>query len=296
MPQNFQQEVKIWLRNGGMTNRLLFINAVIFLSIAVIGVFAGLISPITASRIDAFFTVVFGLRTDLSGFLTHPWGLITSMFAHFTFWHILMNLLFLFFAGRAFEQFFDGKRLVHTYVWGGLIGGLFEIGAHAVFPALQNQSTVVVGASASVMAIFSALAFHRPQLQVNLFGVFPLKIIYLAIFFLVLDFFNLGKPDGVAHFAHLGGFLLGWISIQNIYSKSNIITFSMNLTKGWFQKKSSFSAGNTRSTQFKTDEQYNQESKEKQAEIDRVLDKIAKAGYDSLTKREKEFLFKQSKH
>ncbi|MBU2020060.1 MAG: rhomboid family intramembrane serine protease, partial [Bacteroidetes bacterium] len=178
-------------------------------------------------------------------------------------------------------------------------GGLFEILAHALFPALQMQQTVVVGASGSVMAIFSAIAFYRPNLEIRLFGILPIRIIFLALFFIVIDLFQLGSNDGVAHFAHLGGVFLGYLSVKNLSSKRNIINWFISvfadLKKGFSFSREKKLKVVQKNPRMKTDEEYNMEQKLIQEEIDKILDKIARSGYDSLSKFEKDLLFKQSK-
>ena len=209
-------------------------------------------------------------------------------------------MLFLYFSGQFFESIFNGKRLLYTYIFGGIAGGLLEIFSHFVFPALQESQIKVVGASGSVMAIFTALAFYSPNTKVNLFGVFPVRIYFIAIFFLLNNFIDLGKDDNIAHFAHLGGAIFGLISIQNMYSKNNIINILYRLfgnIKNFFSfNKPKTPKFTTTRGGFKKDEDYNLEKKKRQEKTDAILDKISKAGYESLTKEEKDFLFNQSKN
>ena len=302
----FFEDLKQQYRHGGMTVRLIFINAFVFLFIQLIQVFSRLIGGDVEILSGNFLANIFTLSTDLNEFIYRPWGLFTSIFAHFTVWHMAMNMLFLYFSGKMFESFFDQKRLWYTYLLGGLAGGLLEIIAHLIFPALQGESVVIVGASGSVMAIFSALAFHRPNSMVNLFGVFPIRLIWLAGIFILTDLLSLGINDGTAHFAHIGGVIVGLVSVQNIYSSSNVInrvqmfgdkfiSFFKNLFSS-NKKLKVKKGGGTRSTQFKTDEEYNMDARTRQAKTDAILDKISKSGYESLTKAEKEFLFNQSKN
>jgi hypothetical protein len=210
-------------------------------------------------------------------------------------------MLFLYFSGRMFEQLFDAKRLWYTYLFGGIAGGIFEIMAHTIFPALQNSQIVIVGASGSIMAIFMALAFYRPNLNVMLFGILPVRLIFLALFFLISDLISLGMNDGVAHFAHLGGAIFGALTIRNLTNRNNL----MNVIQRWgdlFIKwlnsiiKTSPKQPKRSNARMKTDEEYNTEKKSKQEKIDQILDKISKSGYESLTRQEKDFLFNQSKN
>lgn len=297
----FLDSIKYQIAHGGMTIKLIFINVVVFLGIRILDIFSELMGSSSYAFIEAFINPLFGLHTNIVDFLTHPWTLFTYMVTHYTFSHLLWNMVFLYFAGKLFEQLFNQKRLLYTYILGGLLGGLLEVFAHAVFPKLQITSDMVVGASGSIMAIFIAIAFYRPNIKVNLFGLLPVRIIFLALAFILMDLFNLSSSDGTAHFAHLGGAILGVWSIQNIQSPSNIIALAermINSLLQFFAKKNNprmkVKKGG-RSAQNKTDEEYNLEKKKKQETIDKILDKISKSGYESLTKKEKEFLFNQSK-
>jgi membrane associated rhomboid family serine protease len=290
---------------GGATTRLIILNLGVFLVIGVLEVFARLSGPLSEITMQMALHEVFALHPDLLGFLSRPWGLFTSIFAHFSFWHLAMNMLFLYFSGQLFEQLFDRQRLFYTYILGGIFGGICEIMAHLVFPVMQIQDTVVVGASGSIMAIFTALAFYRPQLKVHLFGILPVPLIVLAAFFILSDLFSLGIPDGIAHFAHLGGAILGAWSVQKLSQKRNIISLFILRFDSFLSFLSRFRRGSklklkkggaNRGPAFKTDEEYNMEKRKRQEKIDAILDKIAKSGYDSLTKSEKEFLFDQSKN
>jgi membrane associated rhomboid family serine protease len=304
--RTFIDDLKYQFRNGGATMQLIMVNVAVFLFIGILEVFARLSGPLNEVVVRAGLHEVFALHPDISGFVSHPWGLITSIFAHFSFWHLAMNMLFLYFSGQLFESLFSRERMIYTYILGGIFGGLFEVIAHLLFPVMQLQDTVVVGASGSIMSIFTALALYRPQLKVNLFGVLPVPMIVLAAFFILSDVFSLGKGDGIAHFAHLGGAILGAWSIQGLHKSSNIITKSSEIMKsivaffknlfGGGSKLKVKKGGVNRGPAFKTDEDYNLEKKKRQEKTDAILDKIAKSGYDSLTKTEKEFLFDQSKN
>jgi len=281
--------------------RLIGLNTIFFLVIG-LGLVVEKLSGMQGGIVSRTLVSVFALEANIHEFIYKPWGLITSIFSHFEFLHFLMNMLFLYVAGRMFLQFFTSRRLLHVYVIGGIIGGIFELLAHLVFPGL-NGHAVVVGASGSVMAIFIALAFYRPSLQVSIFGVFQVPLILLAGLYLLSNLVSLGANDNVAHFSHIGGALVGILSVQNLHSSANIINMSesfMQRVKSFFSRlfnpKSKLrvqKGGRTGS--FKTDEQYNMDAKERQKKIDAILDKISKSGYESLSKAEKEFLFTQSK-
>jgi membrane associated rhomboid family serine protease len=299
--RNFIDEIKYQYQYGGMAIKLIFINTFVFLFIGVFGMINQLMTGNSSGYLLDNFQAFFYLYTDLGKFIRNPWGLITSIFSHFGFFHLLMNMIFLYFAGKLFTQLFDNKRLLYTYLLGGIAGGVIEILAYNIFPGLQGAERLVVGASGSIMAIFVAIAFYRPNTVVNLFGILPVRIIFLALVFIVIDFLSLGQNDGTAHFAHLGGALIGIWSIQNLHSNKNIVT----ITQKWGDKLIQFfqRLNKPKKTKFKvqtggrvkkTDEEYNLEKKLKQEKIDAILDKISKSGYESLSKAEKAFLFSQS--
>jgi len=302
MERNFIDELKHLYRTGGVAIQLIFINVIVFLALRIIDVFFGLITGNDGVFIDGYASHVVGLHTNFMSFITHPWGLFTSIFTHYSFMHLLFNMVFLYFSGRIFLQLFNSSRLIFTYILGGVAGGLLEVIAHSLFPKLQMFDDVVIGASGAIMAIFVAIAFYRPQMKVNLFGMLPVRIIVIAGLFILVDLLALGKEDGTAHFAHLGGAIFGMISIQNMHTSGNIINLSQklwNTITSLFKKKPNnlkVKKGGKANARFKTDEEYNAEAKNRQEQVDRILDKISKSGYESLTKKEKDFLFNQSKN
>lgn len=295
------EEMKFQYKTGGMHVRLIFINTVLFLILGISLVVHKLVGNQDPTFIH-FLHDNFSLQTKLELFFSQPWGLILSIFTHFSFIHFALNMLFLFTAGQMFLQFFSSKRLLHVYVVGGIGGGVLELLAHSLFNLNGGMNTYVVGASGAIMAIFIALAFYRPQLRVNLFGMFSMPFFVLAGIMLVSNLVSLGANDGTAHFAHIGGAIVGMLSVRNLNSKTNLI----NMTEGWaaaFVKwwKGLFSSSPKMKVQKggrvgKTDEEYNLEKKQRQQKTDVILDKISKSGYESLTKAEKEFLFSQSKN
>jgi membrane associated rhomboid family serine protease len=286
------EQIKQQFKSGTMTIRLVMVNLGVFALIQlinalerlqVLSVFEGLPQGYVSHYLFAL--PVFGLEI-----LLKPWTLLTSLFAHFGLWHLFGNLLFLYFAGSTYERFFGAKRLLHLYIIGGLAGNLTEILAHLLFPALQGSAFSVVGASGAIMAIFMALAIAQPQLQVQLFGVFPLRIYMLAIFFFLKDLTAVGTADQIAHFAHIGGALFGIWSIQQFWH--------VRLSRPWLGiqlKKANPHLKVKKGGRPVSDEQYRATKQERQARLDAILDKISKRGYDALSKEEKDFLFQQSK-
>ncbi|MBM3161510.1 MAG: rhomboid family intramembrane serine protease [Bacteroidetes bacterium] len=289
-------ELKFQLKFGSMTHRLLLINLFVFIVIHLINTIIRL-SLLEEPFFLQFNRNIFCLETELSQFLLKPWGLFTSIFSHIEFLHFVQNMLVLYFIGKIYEGLFDKRKLWLTYLFGGIFGGIFELGAHLLFPALQENSTVIIGASGSIMAILSALACFSPNLKLTLFGVLPVPIFVIAVLFWLVDLVGLSTGDDhIAHFSHLGGAIFGFWSVQRLNSPKNILTM---IQRWWTSFKQLFKANpkkSGRKSTMKTDEDYAYERRKKQERTDKILDKIAKSGYDSLTKEEKDFLFNQSKN
>jgi membrane associated rhomboid family serine protease len=286
------EQIKAQYRGGSMTIKLLIVNVSVFAVIQLINALERLqIWSLSEGLPQGFISqYLFALPVWHLEILYKPWTILTSLFAHFGFLHLISNLLFLYFAGSTYERFFGAKRLLHLYIIGGFAGNLSEILAQQLFPALQGSSFSVVGASGSIMAIFMALAFSQPQLQVQLFGIFPLRIYMLALFFFLKDLSSLGTADQIAHFAHIGGALFGIWSIQQFWH--------IRLSRPWIgiqlrQKKSHLKV--KKGGRPLTDDQFMAQKQARQAQLDAILDKISKKGYDALSKAEKDFLFQQSK-
>lgn len=286
--RNIFQELKQTFLQGKMTHRLIIVNVAVFVLIQIyLAIFrlGGLVS-------EDLPNTLFTLDTSLTGFLYKPWGIITSIFAHFDLFHLFSNMLFLYFSGKFFEQIWSGKQLLITYILGGIFGGIAEIAVQSIFYSTENNGALVIGASGSIMAIFIAVAFHSPQTQLLLFGKFSIRLYFLAIFFLIQDIIGIGTKDTTAHFAHIGGAIFGILSIVT----TKFIPSKSPNSKGFFNQLFKSSKKKTVAPRFKSDEAYNQEKRAHQEKTDSILDKISKGGYESLNQSEKDFLFKQSKN
>ncbi len=289
--RNIFQELKQTFLQGKMTHRLIIVNVAVFVLIIIYLAIFRLGGSVSEDLPNKLFT----LDTNLTGFLHKPWGLITSIFAQFELWHLLSNMLFLYFTGKFFEQIWSRKQLLITYILGGIFGGIAEIAVQSIFYSTENNGPFVVGASGSIMAIFVAVAFHSPQTKLLLFGKFSIPLYILAILFIILDIMGIGTTDTTdttAHFAHIGGAIFGILSIVT----TKFIPAKSPNSKGFFNQLFKSSKKKTVAPRFKSDEAYNQEKRTHQEKTDSILDKISKGGYESLNQSEKDFLFKQSKN
>lgn len=286
-------EIKHIYLAGNATIKLIFINVSVFLLVQILLA----IDRLTLSGIGHTILELVSLNCTWRGLVFSPWGLFTNIFVHENFFHLVFNMFFLYFAGTLFESIFDRKRLIYTYIFGGIFGGILEVISHYTFPGLESGG-FVLGASGAIMAIFVAIAFYSPNTKVLFFGVYPIPIYVLALLFLLKDIMNVGTVNQIAHFAHIGGAIFGMVSANNIHSKNNIMNFLYRLF-GSFGKL--FTSRQPKKTApsgkaWKSDEQYNVDKKKRQQKTDAILDKISKSGYESLTREEKDFLFNQSKN
>jgi len=233
--------------------------------------------------------------------IERPWTLITYMFLHIDIWHLLFNMIWLYWFGRIFLEFLSSRQLVFVYLLGGFSGALVYVVAFNVFPVFIEIVPVsfALGASASVMAIVTAISFYVPNYTIQLFLFGRIRILYLAIALFVFDFFMIPSGNAGGHLAHIGGALFGIIFSQ-VYRITNkqgntsyYNTFFSNL-KDRFQWKQKAYQPQQDYTRPVSDEEYNRKKRENQQRIDEILEKISKGGYDSLTREEKEFLFKTS--
>lgn len=282
--QNIQSKM---LRSGSRLYLLIGINVAVFLLAYVPPVFEKLFF-----RHDILITYVqdyLALPSYLPKLLTRFWTPISYMFMHAGIFHILFNMLWLYWMGQIFEEYLGKKRIIGLYLLGGLAGALFFIISYNVFPlftatGVVNESTIV-GASASVMAIVIATATLLPDYSIGLMFIGPVKLKWIAVFFVVIDFLGVAGPNAGGEIAHLGGALLGFIYIKQLQRGNDWVTGINKI----------FTPGPKLKVVSKNSNK-NSNTLPRQEEIDRILDKISNSGYDNLTKQEKEILFRASKN
>jgi len=285
---------------GGVYFRLVLINSAIFLSIQLITIIAYLFK--VKPQFQAFISEWFIASSNGMWMLEKPWTAITYMFLHANFFHILFNMITLYFAGNMFQSLLNGRRLLALYIMGGLFALFMHMFAMNVFPVFAEQSnSLILGASGAISAIFIALAVYAPNMEVALFGVFRVRLFWLAAIFLLLDIIRIQDDDGVARFAHLGGALFGYLYIVLLKKGTDLAkTFYMvvDAPGRLFNRKQPrmrVVKNQKPPTKKATSSDFSSmNSTDKQRVIDQILDKISKSGYDSLSAREKEILFKAS--
>ncbi len=278
-------------RMANISTRIVYINIAVFILVNLFGMIANM------SGFPNYLTHYLSTTADLSQLIYRPWSIITYAFVHEGLFHILFNMLIFFYMSTLIGGILGEKRVLPLYFYGALAGWLLYFIAYNVFPSLIDyKDGSMVGASASVMAFMLASAVYFPEYEVHLFGVFKVKLKWIAGFYVLSDFVALnGFSNLGGHLAHLGGAGLGAFYAFQLKSGTDIGEYYysfMDTIKAVFKPKPKVrvkhKAAGPRGGRPKPTE------KNEQQEIDAILDKISKSGYDSLTKQEKETLFKAS--
>lgn len=286
-------EIKASFKRGTYLTQLIYINLAVFVAVNLIAVFFFLIGQ---SAYHLPLLKWFSLSADPSQFIWKPWTIITYMFLHEGFLHLLFNMLWLYWFGEIFLRYLDQKQLLSIYLLGGISGGLFYILTYNLFPIFENTVpySFALGASASVMAIVFAISFYVPNYEITLFLIGKIKLKFIALFSIVLDLISIPNGNAGGHIAHIGGALFGlWFIME--YKKGRLITKKfdafLNSFFSLFQhKKMTVSYKKTGNVDY----DYNNKKASNQAKMNEILEKISKSGYSSLSKEEKELLFKMS--
>ena len=278
---------------GNILTKLIYINVGIFVLIRLLSVFLLLFNLSSISSLQYL-----QCPSSPELFLHRPWTIVTYMFTHFDFLHILFNMLWLYWFGKLFLTFWGERQLGGLYVWGGIAGAILFMLSYNIFPYFDatRDSAGAIGASASVMAIVFAVCTYLPNHKVYIFLLGPIKLIYLALFTACIDFFSIQFDNAGGHIAHLGGALFGWLFIKGLQHNKDFsagITYLLQLFVKLFSSKKKVRVTYKKQASDMNDQEYNLYKKQQQETINTILDKISKSGYESLTREEKEILFKR---
>lgn len=313
MLQSIWDDMKREFSYGNMVTRLIIINVAFFVFIHLVNVVLFLFNGGQPSPLFKELVRFFSMSSDWKHILTHPWVIITSMFLHEGFWHILWNMLFLYWFGRIVGDFIGNQRVLPIYLLGGLTGaGLYFLTAN-LLPYGAEGARYALGASAGVMAIVVAAGATAPNYSMRLLLIGDVKLKYIVAVLVFLDLIGVANNMNTGGaFAHLGGAFFGWLFIYQLREGNDwsapvnklldrISGFFTSLTSGGrrppqkkgprvvyrnVNKTRSAGKGNARS---------DAESLSHQERVDAILDKIKQSGYESLSEEEKEFLFNASK-
>ena len=288
-------EIRAAARSGGMVTQLIAINLGVFLIVNLVGVFYFLGGNGGSNMLTSYLAV----PASIPMLWTRPWTIFTYMFLHEGFLHILFNILWLYWFGTIFLQYFSSKQLLGLYILGGLFGGLFYIVSFNVFPVFAPHvlRSYALGASASVIAIVAATAVYVPNYVVQLMFIGPVKLKWIAIVMIVLDVIGVSSANSGGHLAHLGGAFMGWIFINSYRNKTDITKFIPWIATNLFSKTKAKKKNPHMHVSYKrgeTEHEYNARKRENQKQLDSILEKVKKDGYASLTRAEKDILFSSS--
>lgn len=298
----FEEFKNAFDRHNNAHIQLILINVIVYLALAFIMV------PMTMSGFDELFRALhdqIAIPARFSEYITRPWTIVTYAFVHDLsgIFHILFNMLALYWFGKLFVEYLGSDKLIAVYILGALAGGVFYLLAYNTIPFFNEQATqahiTMVGASAAVDAIVVAAATLLPDYTFFLLFIGPVRIKYIAGIIVILSYLGTVGANAGGNIAHLGGALMGFIYIKQLQAGINWGSW-ITLTLDWF--KSLFKPKPKVKVTYRSDdvENYRKAAKSKgtgisQAEIDAILDKISAGGYESLSKDEKEKLFKASK-
>lgn len=285
-------EIKLSFKNGSYLTKLIYINLAIWILLRL--VFVGfMLSGSDGSQILGWLA----LPASFELFLKRPWTLITYMFLHFEFLHILFNVLWLYWFGKIFLEYHNQRKLLSLYLLGGLAGGLAFMLAYNLVPVFKESVpfTQLLGASASVIAIMIAIAVYVPNHVINLVFIGPVKIKWIALISFILYIISLSGSNAGGNFAHLGGAFWGWLYMSQLMSGRDLTSGLNKIADNLFFWMKPRKKLRIKYNIPNHDYDYNRGKVSQQSEINRILDKIGKSGYDSLTAEEKDTLFKMGK-
>ena len=276
-----------WSKDDNGLVKIILINVIVFVSVSFLEV---LITLLGGGAIINTLINKLMLPASFTTFILQPWSLISYFFLHLSFGHILWNMLFLYWFGKIINDNIGNNAVISLYVLGGIVGGLSYMALFNIIPFYQDRisDSLMLGASAGVFSIVAGSATLLPNYTFYLLFLGPVRIKYIALFYILLSFLDVTGSNAGGEIAHLGGALIGYLFIRQLQNGINMGEGIINILN-LFNKKTSYRSENKQP--IKKEEKQNIS----QDEIDKILDKISESGYSSLSKNEKEKLFNASK-
>jgi len=304
MVDSIFNDLKQTFRTGNMVSKIILVNVGLFIILNLINVF----DFQSSTNPESIFNVIreaLSLPSNPGQFIRQPWSILTHMFLHIGFWHILWNMLMLYWFGRIVGDLLGDQRILPLYIMSGLFGGLIFMLHDLYLPGGTGGSALALGASAAVMAIVWTAAMVSPDYQMHLLLLGPVKLKYIALGLLFLDLVgSAGNINQGGHFAHLGGAVFGMFYVWLLREGTDITSPFYRRTNSYgSQSKQQVKVEKTPRSKFKIvrsnpkSERKGQSnmSFDQRSELDRILDKITASGYESLSDEEKDFLYRASK-
>ncbi|RZJ82438.1 MAG: rhomboid family intramembrane serine protease [Flavobacterium sp.] len=279
MTNNWLNDLKFKLfKSGNPILLYIGINAIIFVVVSLFSVF--LFMAGSRGLIDGFIRAYLAFPSLQEMWLTRFYTILTYQFFHADFFHILFNMLWLYWMGRIFLDFVKPRQFHFVYLVGGIVGAVFYAIVYNLLPVFNNNVGTLIGASAAVASVFAAAATLVPDYSIRLLFVGEVKLKYLLLVYILLNFIGVESANAGGSVAHLGGVLFGFIYIKLLQNGTDLSKI--------FERKPKLKVVKNEAPQKRSSSNVNQK------EVDAILDKISKSGYDKLTKEEKDTLFKAS--
>jgi membrane associated rhomboid family serine protease len=301
---SIQNDIKHPFKSGNVLLQLIIVNVAVFLILNIFRI-VFFMQGYSGYALDAVFQLKIGQWIDMPSrfdeFIYRPWTIFTYMFSHISVGHIFANMLVLFFAGNFLQQITGQSRILAIYIYGGLIGGALTIIFHSTIPVLYEHALPLIGASGSIMALVFATATLAPRAKVLFFFLVEVELIYLALGYLIVDLIGITYTDGIGHICHLGGALTGFLFVRLMQSGKDLSRGFNNVFYGITgvfkrrQRKPKMKVVKNTGTSKKVSTGEVTSKVQVQKRIDAILDKISKGGYESLSKEEKDYLFRHGK-
>ena len=287
---NFREKLFFRFQQFNVAEKLIAFNVIFFVLPLLVNTFLFLFKI----PIDSY-TVWFELSSSFSELFFKPWTLISYSFLHSGFFHLFFNMYIFLFTSRLFLNLFKSNSLLNVYFLGVIFGGLLFLFSYNFFPAFENSKPYMIGSSAGVMSLLIFMSTYSPNLEVRLI-IFNVKLLYIGIAFMMLDVIQIPYGNAGGHIAHLGGALLGFFYANKLKNGVDIgLPFERIIFKlfNLFQfNKTKMNVAYKNKSNKKFSGRNDNNSKTHQKKIDEILDKISSSGYESLSKKEKDFLFK----
>jgi membrane associated rhomboid family serine protease len=301
--ESIVRDIKREFTQGNKITRLIIINIFVFVLLGLFKVFfrfAGSVEGGWFMTIKRYITMSDSLIFDI----THPWVFITSIFVHFSMWHLLWNMLFLYWFGKIVGDLAGDKHVYPLYFYGGILGGVAFLLTANLLGYVDGGNTFAYGASGAVMAFVIAAATLSPDYMMHLILIGAVRLKYIALAVLIMDVLALGSDINTGgHFAHLGGAFMGWFYVYALRNGINLVPDWLKVTVEKKPTRNYPRRGTKVETVIRSIKTPKKRAGKKsdvknkpnnQSEVDRILDKINKTGIDSLTDIEKETLYRAS--
>ena len=274
-----------------IAEKLIVVNVVIFLFTRLIGVLFNFDFDAILSWVE--------LPKQLNVFIYQPWSIVTYAFLHGGFGHIFWNMLMLYFTGRIFMNLYGERKFINVYFLGAIFGGIIFILSYNIFPALIGLNNSLIGASAAVMAVLIFVCTYTPNQEVRIIF-FNVKLWHVGVFSVLIDLFFIGGGSNIGgRLSHLGGAFVGYFYARKLMDGTDIgagFSSMLNSIGNLFSKEKKAPMKTVyRKPTSNLKKAVNSDKEKHQRQIDIILDKISKSGYESLSKAEKDFLFKAGK-